>query len=507
MNHYLMGHKGDDSHTPTEDADSLCSRAYARIVDLLCEGEIAGLVNGAQSIYLNNIPLVDDNGNANFSSVSWDFRSGTQGQAVLNITAGVEDTTQIGTQLRCNEGVIAAVGDINVNSVLLTLSVGSMIKEDTGNGDIHGTSVTINIDVQSAGTAWQPAGVPSVTISGKTESSYQRDVAFNLPGDGPWNIRVTRITEDSNSAALQNSTYWTALTTVISDKFSYPNSAVIGFSCDASEFSSIPTRAYDLYGKIIQIPANYDPQARSYSGIWDGSFVWAWSDNPAWIMYDLITQPRYGLGDLVDATLVDKWSLYSIAQYCDEGVDDGFGGQEPRFTCNAYIQSQQDAIKTLNDISSNFRAMVFWGSGGVTVSQDSPKPVKYLFTSANVTSSGFSYQGSNRNTRSNTALVAWNDMGNMAQTANEYVSDDDDIAATGALRQVSLQAIGCTSRGQAHRLGKWAIYSALTETDTVIFSTGLEGMIPAPGDIIQTADPFKAGNRFGGRLAAASTAQ
>jgi predicted phage tail protein len=504
-NLFIFGEKGGgSSHTPTEDPDSLKSRSYSRQVIAISEGEIGGLVNGEQSIYLNGVVLQNADGSYNFQNVSWDFQPGTQGQGVLSITEGAEDSQDVNIELKYEVPQVQTITDINASSFTVSVKTAQMITEDTDDGDIHGSDVSYVINyMRSDLDEWVSAG--SVTIDGKTTSEYVRDTSYNLAGEGPWQIRVERITEDSDSASVMNSTFWQTLGWKINDQYRYPNTAVIGVSVDASQFDSVPTIAGDYYGLYISVPSNYDPDTRSYSGDWDGSFKQAVSDNPAWVLYDILTNNRYGIGSVVGADMVDKWGLYVIAQYCDELVDDGKGGKEPRFACNLYLQDQQDAYQTISDICSIFRGMVYWGASGVMVTQDSPPiSTKYQFTNANVTNDGFSYHGSTRNTRYNAALVSWNDLTQMGNSVQEYVEYSDGIALDGAIRQVQVQAIGCTSQGQAHRLGKWAIFQSRMG-EVVSFTTGMEGNIPRPGDVIQIADAFRAGRRMGGRVASAST--
>ncbi|MFP2239963.1 host specificity protein J [Pseudescherichia vulneris] len=504
-NIFLTGSKGGgSSHTPTEDPDSLKSRSYSRQVIAISEGEIGGLLNGSKSLYLNGVPLQNDDDSYNYQNVTWDFQPGTQGQPVLSIIEGAEDVQDVNIELKYNVPQVQEITDVNANSFTVSVKTSQMIQEDTDDGDIHGSSVSYKIEYMPSDTKnWIEAG--SQTISGKTTSGYVRDASYALTGTGPWQIRVTRTTEDSASASVMNQTFWQTLGWKINDQYRYPNTAVIGISVDASQFDSVPTIAGEYRGLYISVPSNYDPDTRAYSGDWDGTFKQAVSDNPAWVLYDILINDRYGVGSVVGGDMVDKWGLYVIAQYCDELVDDGKGGQEPRFSCNLYLQDQQDAYQTISDICSIFRGMMYWGASGVMVTQDSPPPsTKYQFTNANVTNDGFVYHGSTRNTRYNAALVSWNDLTQMGNAVQEYVEYSDGIALDGAIRQVQVQAIGCTSQGQAHRLGKWAIYQSRMG-EVVSFTTGMEANIPRPGDVIQIADAFRAGRRMGGRTGSNST--
>lgn len=359
-----------------------------------------------------------------------------------------------------------------------------------------GPSVSLN-------TGYSYSQIYPVTISGKSSSKYQRAYRIPLTGSPPWDIRVRRLTADSSDANLNNATYWDSYTEIVDTKLSYPNSALMALQLNSRQFSAVPIRGYDIRGIKVQIPSNYNPLTRVYTGVWDGTFVVAWTDNPAWCYYDLLTNNRYGLGDYVSANQIDKWALYSIAQYCDQMVPNGFGGKEPRFTCNLFLQTQDEAFKVLTEFTAMFRAIAYWAAGTISTSQDSPKDPVMLFTMANVTNGTFSYQGTSRSVRHTVALVTFNDpLQNYSQQV-EYVPDDIGIAQRGII-PISFTAIGCTSRGQAHRAGKWLLYSERLETETVTFQAGFDGTYVFPGAIIQTVDPPRSGKRFGGRVVAAT---
>ena len=341
-------------------------------------------------------------------------------------------------------------------------------------------------------------------ITGKTSSRYQR--AYNIPltGNGPWDLRVRRLTNDSTSSALQNQTFWDSFTEIIDEKFSYPNSALIGISVDSELYNKIPARGYEIEGMILQVPSNYDALAKTYDGVWDGTFTTAYSNNPAWVFYDLVVNSRYGLGDYVSADQIDKFTLFEIAQYCDELVDNGDGSTEPRYTINVYLQTREEAVKMLQALASAFAAMSFWAAGTVTLTQDSPKQATALFTPANVINGVFSYAGSSSRTRSTVIAVTWNDPLDLYRQAVEYIEDAVAIERFGFIKK-DVIAFGCTSRGQAHRFGKAILFTESLETDTVTFSTGLDGLAIAPGEVIQVSDPVRSGDRLGGRLQAATT--
>ena len=347
-------------------------------------------------------------------------------------------------------------------------------------------------------------GIPYATINGKTTSKYQKSHRIELTGAAPWDIKVRRITADSTTSALQNKTFWDSYTEIIDGKFRYPNSAIVGVRIDASQFDSIPSRSYDLKLLKIKIPTNYNPVTRAYTGIWDGTFKVAWTDNPAWCFYDLITNERYGLGGFIAETQVDKWTLYSIGRYCDELVPDGFGGTEPRYTCNIYFQTREEAYTVINSMASVFRGMPYWASGTITLGYDAPADPVYQFSNSNAVDGIFSYQGSAIKARHTVALVTWNDPDDFYRQKVEYVEDADGIARYGIV-QSEVVAVGCTSRGQANRVGRWILFTEQSETEIVTFKTGLEGNQIRPSNIIQVADEARAGTRIGGRIQFAST--
>lgn len=347
-------------------------------------------------------------------------------------------------------------------------------------------------------------GTPYATVTGKTTSKYEKSHRIQLTGDAPWDIRVRRITADSISSALQNKTFWESYTEIIDGKFRYPNSAIVGVRIDASQFDSIPRRSYDLKLIKVKIPNNYDPVTRSYNGIWDGTFKVAWTDNPAWCFYDLITNTRYGLGDFIAESQVDKWTLYAIGRYCDELVPNGFGGTEPRYTCNIYFQTREEAYTVVNNMASIFRGMPYWASGAITLGYDAPIDPVYQFSNSNVVEGSFSYQGSAIKARHTVALVTWNDPDDFYRQKVEYVEDADGIARYGIV-QSEVVAVGCTSRGQANRVGRWILFTEQSETEIVTFKTGLEGNQIRPSDVVQIADEARAGTRIGGRVATATT--
>ena len=487
-----------------EASDSLRSIAYARVLDLISEGEIEGLVDGAKSIYLDETPLQNPDGTYNFTGTAWTTRTGTQAQPYITGFPAVENTTALGIEVKYGIPITRQYSNPNLDSVRVTLAVPALSSQNKTNGDLSGTSVEIQIYVQSNGGGFVLQDLSGRgVISGKTSSRYQRSYAIPLEGSAPWDVRVVRLTADAATAALNNRTYWDSTTEIIEAKLRYPNSALVGLSCDASQFSNIPSRAYDVKLLKVRVPSNYNPVTRAYTGSWDGTFQVAWTDNPAWCFYDLVTTARYGLGEFIDPSQVDKWSLYTIGRYCDELVPDGFGGQEPRFTCNLWLQTRAEAYRVINDFASIFRGMVFWSSGTITAIQDAPATPAYLYTAANVIDGVFGYTGSSAKARHTVGLVTWNDMADFGRQKVEYVEDTAGIARYGVIT-TEVAAVGCTSRGQANRVGRWILFSERTETETVTFKTGIEGMIARPGQVIKVADPNRAGVRMGGRLLAAS---
>jgi len=500
------GGGGASARVAIESPDSLRSKQFARVLDLVSEGEIVGLVDGLKSVFLNDTPVQNTDGSFNFTGITLDTRTGTQSQTYIPGFQSVEAETAVSVAVKAATPVVRTITNANVDAVRVTVSVPQLSFQNTTNGDIGGTSVNITIDVQTAGGGF----VPTIndTISGKTTSRYQRAYRIELAGAGPWDIRVSRVTADSTSVALQNATFWDSFTEIIDAKLIYPNSALAALSVDAEKFSSIPRRGYELKGVLVRIPSNYNPVTRVYTGVWDGTFTISWTDNPAWCFFDLLTTPRYGLGDFIDIAQVDKWALFTIGQYCDELVSDGLGGLEPRFTCNLYLQTREEAYNVIVSFASIFAGLAYWSSGSVTATQDSPSDPVALFTPANVINTGagaFSYTGSSLKSRHTVALVTWNDPADRYKQKVEYVEDTEGIAKYGIV-QTEVIAIGSSSRGQAHRLGRRILFAERMETEVINFRAGLDGLSVAPGEVIQTSDPVRAGVRVGGRFISATSA-
>jgi predicted phage tail protein len=503
------GKAGGSGGGLSEQADTLKSTSYAQVLDLICEGEIGGLVNGLQSIYLDDTPIQNPDGSNNFTGVNYATVNGTQTQSTI---AGFDQSraefTGPGEAKVSNVNSSSppvTISNSNVSSVVVTVEMpGLTFLDDTGN--LGGTEVNYAIDVNTNSGGW----VEKVndTVSGKSSSAYQRQYRISLPTGTSWQVRLRRITPDATSAAkLNNKTFFKNYTEIIDAKLRYPNSALVALKIDASQFRAIPKRGYDVKLLKIKFPSNATARADgslAYSGTWNGTFQIGWCACPAWAYYDLVTTDRYGLGNYVDPSQVDKWSLYTISKYCNELISDGFGGTEPRFTCNVWINTRQEAYKVLNDFTSIFRGMAYWGTGAVTAVQDAPKDPVFLFSNSNVVSGQFSYQGSSAKGRHTVALVQWNDPDDQYRQKIEYVEDTVGIARYGII-ETQIVAFGCTSRGQAHRLGRWLLYSERYETEVVAFKTGGEGAMCRPGDVIKVADQFRAGQRLGGRISSATS--
>lgn len=500
---------GSKSSTPTEAPDSLHSIAYARVLDLISEGDIYGpthgLAAGLRDVYLDGTPVANADGTVNFQNVTIDFRTGTQTQDPIPGFPSSESTDPVGVELTQITPVTRAINNLDLSAVRVTLYVNGLSQADTSNGDIKGYRVDYNIQISTDGGAFQT--MVTAAFDGKTTQRYSRSHRIDLPRAMlGWQVRISRTTPNQNSSTIVDQTFVDSITEVIDAKLRYPNSAIVGIQIDASQFSSVPSRAYDMRGIICRVPSNYDTETRIYTGIWDGTFQNAWTDNPAWIFFDLATNSRYGLGDRIPADWVDKWSLYAIGQYCDELVPDGLGGQEPRFTCNAYIQSAADAFKVLQDFASVFRGIVYYAGGTVVPVADMPRDPAYTYTGANVVNGKFTYVGSARSTRYTVALVSWNDLTDMGKAKVEPVQDFPGIARYG-IRQTSVTAFGCTSQGQAQRVGKWLLLTSRLETRSVTFSVGLDGALAMPGQLIRVADANIAGRRIGGRISSATATE
>ncbi|MDN7970683.1 host specificity protein J [Burkholderia multivorans] len=486
-----------------ESPDSLHSTACAKVLDIIGEGPIAGLVNGMQSVYLDGTPIQNADGSVNFQNYTVDVRTGTLDQDYMPGFPAVERETAVGIPLTSDAPWVRQVQNTQLTAVRIRFGVPALQKSDPSSG-VFGYRVEYAIDLSVDGGSY--AEVLRGAFDGKTTSLYERSHRIELPSaKSGWLVRVRRITPNAHSSLIADTVNIEAITEVIDRKLRYPMTALVGMTFDARSFSQVPVRSYHVRGLIVRVPSNYDPETRTYSGTWDGTFKPAWTNNPAWIFYDLLLNERYGLGKTVDASMIDKWGLYEIARYCDVMVSDGKGGVEPRFACNCVIQSAADAFKVLQDIASVFRGIAYWGPGAVVASADMPSDPVYVYTAANVIDGSFRYVGSERKTRYTVALVSYNDPANQYKQAVEYVPDEDGIARYGVVK-TQVTAFGCTSQAQAHRVGQWILLTSRYEAGTVSFQVGMDGVLVGPGQVIAIADPRKAGRRIGGRIRSAAGA-
>lgn len=625
MNRILIAGAGGGAstpHTPREDSDTLESKAMVSLLDLLGEGEIGGLVNGAKSIYLNNTPMENSDGSKNFSGVVWEQRTGTQAQAPIIGFMDVDTPHSVGIRVRKDAPYSLTVNNANADQVRVIVAIPSLLVQDLTTGDTHGSEVSYNFTVSTNGGAfvspdlgmeWADGGdisdhtvsrsgagigfyasvtgsvqsygksnmrytdqgaevvfqpqylgpsgwsdfgnvttmtlpvgaiqtnampktffshdtasqvrlvvisstgdaslvvstpkalmpVASITVSGKCHSRYQRSHTITLPKPGSsWVIRMTRETADSTTSALANETYFDSYVEVVNTRLSYPNSALVGVTIDSEQFSGVPERSYLVDGLYIKVPNNYDPATRTYSGVWNGAVTkLAISNNPAWILYDLLTTTRYGLGSFISESQIDKSKLYQIGKYCDELVMDGNGGMEPRFVVNTSIQQLSEAYRAISDLTSVFRGMTYWNGGMACFTNDAPTDPSMIYSQANVVEGVFNYSGSARKDRHSVALITWNDPTEQYKQKIEYVEDADLVAKYG-IRKIDTVAFGCTSRGQANRAGRWILYTEQYESDIIQFKVGMDSMLVLPGEVVKIHDQFRAGKRMGGRLIA-----
>ncbi|HDP5175600.1 TPA: host specificity protein J [Escherichia coli] len=495
-----MGKGGGKGHTPVEAKDNLKSTQMMSVIDAIGEGPIEGPVKGLQSILVNKTPLTDTDGNPVIHGVTAVWRAGEQEQTPPEGFESSGAETALGVEVTKAKPVTRTITSANIDRLRVTFGVQSLL-ETTSKGDRNPSSVRLLIQLQRNGN-WVTE--KDVTINGKTTSQFLASVILeNLP-ERPFNIRMVRETADSTSDQLQNKTLWSSYTEIIDVKQCYPNTAIVGLQVDAEQFGGQQmTVNYHIRGRIIQVPSNYDPEKRTYSGIWDGSLKPAYSNNPAWCLWDMLTHPRYGMGKRLVAADVDKWALYAIGQYCDQTVPDGFGGTEPRMTFNAYLSQQRKAWDVLSDFCSAMRCMPVWNGQTLTFVQDRPSDVVWPYTSSDVVVDdngvGFRYSFSALKDRHTAVEVNYTDPQNGWQTSTELVEDPEAILRYGR-NLLKMDAFGCTSRGQAHRAGLWVIKTGLLETQTVDFTLGSQGLRHTPGDIIEICDNDYAGTMTGGRI-------
>ncbi|HHT4850731.1 TPA: host specificity protein J [Citrobacter freundii] len=502
MANEITGRKGgsSSSRAPTEQPDDLQSVAKAKILVALGEGEFAGQLTG-KDIYLDGTALENADGSQNFSGVTWEFRAGTQAQKYIQGIPGTENEINVGTEVSSATAWTRTFTNTQLSAIRLRLKWPSLFKQED-NGDLVGYSINYAIDLQTDGGTWQT--VLNTSVTGKTTSGYERSHRIDLPQAGStWTIRLRKITADANSAKIGDTMTLQSFTEVIDAKLRYPNTALLYIEFDSSQFNgSIPQISCEPRGRVIRVPDNYDPDTRTYSGTWQGAFKWAWTDNPAWIFYDLVITDRFGLGNRLTAANIDKWTLYQVSQYCDQPVPDGKGGSgtEPRYTCNVYVQDRNDAYTVLRDFAAIFRGMTYWGGDQIVALADMPRDVDYAYTRANVIDGRFTYSSSTTKTRYTTALVSWSDPDNAYADAMEPVFEQPLVARYG-FNQLEMTAIGCTRQSEANRKGRWGILT--NNKDRVVsFDVGLDGNIPQPGYIIAVSDELLSGKVMGGRISA-----
>ena len=506
------GGGGGSSRTPSTAPDSLDSRQYANVIDLISEGEIEGLADGFKSIFLNNTVLQNPDNSYNFQDVTVYTRNGTQNQTYIPLSGGIEDEKPVGITVVKAVPQVRTITDVDVDAVRITISIPSLQRIDNTNGDTSGSSVRLQIAVQYQGGGYTTK--IDDTISGRTADEYRKDYLIQLARPNASDIvdiKVTRITDDSTDTLLANAFSWSSYTEIIDAKLTYPNSALVGIRVDAEQFSSIPSRSYLIKGIKVQIPSGATVDAATGRIIYPANFVWngtfaaaTWTSCPAFILFDLLTSNRYGFGDHIAAAQLDKWAFFAASKYANALVDDGFGGQEARFSCNTSVQTAEEAYKLVNDLLSVMRCQAFWSIGSLTIAQDAPSDPVYLFNQANVTPEGFSYSGSSLKVRPNVAVVSYLDL-NLRDTAFEVVEDIDSIAKYGVVRS-EISAFACTSRGQANRIGRWLLFAERYEKEVCTFASSLDaGQQVRPGQIILISDPVRAGSRRAGRINAATT--
>ncbi|WP_377806450.1 phage tail protein (plasmid) [Azospirillum sp. A29] len=502
------GKSGRGGSGATEDANSLQSNATARVIDLLGEGEIVGLVDKGKSIYFDGTPLIASDGTENFKGVSWKLLKGLPSQDAVEGFADSETSVAVGVEVKKTSPVVRTIHSDEIDTARIVLRWNALTEQDTSNGDLHGSSVELTIEGRAANGSW--THLLGDTVSGKTTSAYERSYKVGLRrlGKAPYDIRVTRVTPDATRASVQNSFSWSHYGEIVEAKFGFDNSALVALTVKAEQFgNSIPERAYDVKGLLIQVPSNYDPETRTYTGQWDGSLKTAWSDNPAWVLYDLLTNRRYGLGQSISAEAVDRWSLYTIGVYCDQPVKSGRLDasrrdiMEPRFTFNGVISGRTEAYRVLQSIASTFRGLIFWSAGGVLARADMPADPIKLVTPANVIGGSFTYSGTALKARHTAALITFNDPDDGYRPTVEVVENAGMIQRYG-WRPIEATAYGCTRRSQARRLGLWMLDSEQHETETVTYRCSFDHLDVMPGDVVKLADPNWALVRTGGRLVA-----
>lgn len=495
---------------PVIEADNLFSVAFAKTVHAIGEGVIEGFPNEVEKdVYLDSVPIKNPDGTTNFSGYELDYRLGEdETQTPIEGFSTTENTVGVNIEVAQSTGAITrSITDTDTERCRVIVSHSSLQAQNPDNGDVSGTTVEYKIEVNSNGGPYSTVAQPVVT--GKSDSEFQRAYEFDLPGTGPWNIRVSRVTADSDSVYLQNSINWQAYVEIIDEKFAYPNTALVAVKIDARQFNSIPDVSMRVRGKRVQVPSNYNAETRVYTGIWDGTFQMAWTDNPAWIFRDIVVNDRFGVARYVNSIAIDSWYLYTVSQYCDELVPDGSGGTEPRFTCNVYLQNAGGVYEVLNALASCFRGLIYYSEGQLYLTQDREQLPVQQFSESNViqdvaengeiSSPCFTYSGTARAARKTVVLANWDDPNQAYSSVTEYQQDDELLQRFG-YNPVDLRLLGVTSRGQALRAAKHTLFSNRYETERVSFRVGAEGLAAGVGEVIQIADPLKQGQRLGGRI-------
>ncbi|HBM2895321.1 TPA: DUF1983 domain-containing protein [Klebsiella michiganensis] len=499
---------GGSSRTPVEANDTVNSRAMASVLDLLGEGVIGGLIDGAKSIFLNDTPLQNSDNSYNFSGVTWWFRDGSQDQSVIDGFDFIETPKSVGRQLKQTSQVNVSLDSADSDRVRVVMKFPSLRSIDKKSGDTNGTTVQFKfqIDAGNGGgfvdVVAEGESNATISLTAKKTGVYYRSYVLDLPKPAKaYTLRAIRLTEDhTDNSYLYDDTYIDSIGEIVNTSLNYPNSALVGLKINSEQFgSSMPTRSYLIKGLKIRVPSNYNADTNSYDGNWDGTFKLASSSNPAWILFDLLTNTRYGLGQFVQESMINIGELYQIGRYCDAFVDDGFGGKEKRFAINTQITSRQDAYRVVQDIAGAFRGMVYWAGGMVHITQDSPADPVMLFSNSNVVNGSFAYKGSARKDRYSVALITYNNKEDGYKQSVEYVEDQEAIKRYG-IRKTESVAFGCTSRGQAHRVGLWTLYTSRMESDVITFAVGMDSVFLMPGDIVLIADKFRAGRRNSGRI-------
>ncbi|MGI2056266.1 phage tail protein [Shewanella baltica] len=490
-----------EQRSPVESPDDLRSIAKAKILLAIGEGEFEGQLSG-QNVFLDGTPLMDPNGAENFPGVIWDFRPGTAHQTYIPGLPSVENEVALGIELKSDQPYTRAI----TNSLLSAVRVRfrwPALQQQLDNGDVNGYRIAYAIDLSTDGGSYQT--VLSTAVDGKTTQPYERSHRIDLPTGSGWQIRIRRLTPNQNNNRVADLMQIAAITDVIDRKLKYPNTALLYVEFDASQFQNIPVISCEPFMRKVKVPTNYNPLTRDYAGVWDGSFKIAWSDNPAWVSYDIILDDRFGTGRRINSALVDKWELYQIAQYCDQLVPDGKGGMEPRYICNIYIQQATEAWQVLRDLASIYRGMTYWSNGQMYSVADMPRDVDFIYNNSNVIDGKFSYSSSSEKVKYTRALISWDNPDNAYESDVTSVSDQPLQRRYGD-NVVDLSALGCTRESEAQRRGKWAIYTNNNDR-AVNFKVGMDGSIPLPGFVIGIADQLIAGSRIGGRISAVNGKQ